>query len=268
LSRERALELQQRGIRDWIALLGASSEGASLVRRGGVTASVCPACPQRSICSSVTYTDAGELAATLDELAAIYDAAGIAAWTVWVPEFDREAIAALEAAGHELDAAPVAMSLELAGFEPPEVGDLDWDNDVDPADLGRLNDLAYDLPPESLLSPALTAPPANPDLRLYQARIGGRPACVLGTIDHHRQAPQQRRGSATPPSDLGVYFVATDPDHRGLGLASRLMTVALGEAIERGLETSSLQGSIMGQSVYRRLGYSDDFTLTMRERRR
>ncbi|MFI5121843.1 MAG: GNAT family N-acetyltransferase [Vicinamibacteria bacterium] len=255
LSRERALELQQRGIRDWIALLGASSEGASLVRRGGVTASVCPACPQRSICSSVTYTDAGELAATLDELAAIYDAAGIAAWTVWVPEFDREAIAALEAAGHELDAAPVAMSLELAGFEPPEVGDLDWDNDVDPADLGRLNDLAYDLPPESLLSPALTAPPANPDLRLYQARIGGRPACVLGTIDH---------GGA----DLGVYFVATHPDHRGLGLASRLMTVALGEAIERGLETSSLQGSIMGQSVYRRLGYSDDFTLTMRERRR
>jgi hypothetical protein len=52
-----------------------------------------------------------------------------------------------------------------------------------------------------------------------------------------------------------------------MGLASRLMTVALVDARGRGLETSSLQGSPMGQPVYRRLGYGDDFHLRMYERR-
>jgi hypothetical protein len=45
------------------------------------------------------------------------------------------------------------------------------------------------------------------------------------------------------------------------------MTVALADAVERGLETSSLQGSPMGQPVYRKLGYGDDFAMRMYERR-
>jgi GNAT superfamily N-acetyltransferase len=266
-SRDQALALQQRGLHDWVALLGSSSEGASSFERGGVIAAVVPACPQRSICNSVAYAGAGELGGVLDELAEVYERAGVRAWTVWTPEFDREAIEALEAAGHALDSSPMAMSLDLAEFELPEIGDLDWDTDVDPADLGRLNDLAYGLPPESAVGPGLASPPPDADLRLYQARVEGQPACVLGTLDHDRQAPQQRRGSATPPADLGFYFVATHPDHRGLGLASRLIAVAIGEAMQRGLETSSLQGSPMGQPVYRRLGYADDFVVHMYERR-
>jgi predicted acetyltransferase len=83
--------------------------------------------------------------------------------------------------------------------------------------------------------------------------VDGETACVLGTMDHD--------------DDLGFYFVATHPDRRGLGLASRLMTVALADAVERGLETSSLQGSPMGQPIYRKLGYGDDFTMRMYERR-
>ncbi len=256
MNRERALELQQRGLRDWTATLGASSEGASVFERDGVTAAFVPACSERSIANCVTYTDPAVLATMLDELDSLYQDAGIAAWTVWVPEFDREAIETLEAAGHKLDGSPRAMSLELAGFEGPEIGNLDWDNDVDPADFGRLNDLAYGLTPETGLAAGLTAPASN--LRLYQARVGGEPAAVLGTIDH-----EHGHGG-----DLGFYFVATHPDHRGIGLASRLVTIALGEAIDRGLETSSLQGSPMGQPVYRRLGFTDDFAVTLWERRR
>jgi GNAT superfamily N-acetyltransferase len=252
-ARERALELQQNGLRGWIELLGSSSPGASVFKRGGITASIVPACPQRSICNSVTYGDAAELAGLLDELAATYEAAGIAAWTVWVPEIDGEAITALLEAGHKLDGSPTAMSLALSAFEAAEVGELDWDRDVDPADLGRLNDLAYGLPSDSGIAPALTEPPARSDLRLYQARVGGEPACVLATLDHG--------------SDLGVYFVATHPDHRRLGLASRLMSVALAEGLSRGLKTSSLQGSPMGGPVYRHLGYADDFAVNMYERR-
>lgn len=253
MTRERALGLQQRGLRDWVAMLGSSSEGASLFERDGIAAAVVPACPQRSIPNSVTYTHADRLAGALDELASIYERAGVEAWAVWTPEFDREAIGALEAAGHFLDSSPMAMSLELGSFDGPEIGDLDWDNEVDPATLGPLQDLAYGLPVDAGVAAGLSAPPPDPDRRLYQARVGGEPVCVLVTMDHG--------------SDLGFYFVATHPDHRGLGLASRLIAVAVGEGLERGLETSSLQGSPMGQPLYRRLGYGDDFKLELRERR-
>jgi GNAT superfamily N-acetyltransferase len=92
-----------------------------------------------------------------------------------------------------------------------------------------------------------------PEVRLYRARVGGEAACVLGTIDHE--------------DDLGFYFVATDPGHRGKGLASRLMAVALADARERGFSTSSLQASPMGQPVYERLGYEAHFRLNLYERR-
>jgi GNAT superfamily N-acetyltransferase len=254
MSRERALALQRRGLREWVALLGSSSPGAETWERDGVIASIVPRCPQRSICNSVAYTDASALTEALDELAEDYERAGVVAWTVWAPEFDGDAIGALEEAGHRLDGSPTAMSMELSEFEPLDLGDLDWDRNVEPGTLGRLNDLAYGLAGETLLSPALAAPPELPDLRLYHARVDGEPACVLATLDHG--------------GDLGVYFVATHPDHRGRGLASRLMSTAMVEARERGLQTTSLQASPMGRPVYARLGYNDDFTMTMYERRR
>jgi GNAT superfamily N-acetyltransferase len=250
-SRERALELQKHGLHDWITLLGTSSRGARVHAADGITASIVPACPERSICNSVTYDDAVALAGAYDELVAMFDDAGIEAWTVWVPEFDHDAIDVLESAGHALDGEPMAMSLRLSEFDPPDIGDLDWDTRPDPADLGRINDIAYGLPLDSGLAPGLTVP--GPGVTLYQARIDGETACVLGTMDHG--------------ADLGFYFVATHPDSRGRGLASRLMTVALADAVERGMETSSLQGSPMGQPIYRKLGYQGDFTVRMYERR-
>ena len=252
MSRERALALQKRGLHDWVEMLGSSSEGARVVEADGVIAAIVPACPQRSIVNSVSYRDADALGGALDRLAAEYAEAGIAAWTVWTPEFDREAIELLEAAGHRLDGTPAAMSIELDDFADVDLGDLDWDADADPGLLGPINDRAYGLAGAEAMASALSSPTA-PHLRLYQARVDGEPACVLGTIDHDR--------------DLGFYFVATDPDRRGRGLASRLIAAAVGEARERGLETSSLQGSAMGQPVYRRLGYANDFALHMYERR-
>jgi ribosomal protein S18 acetylase RimI-like enzyme len=254
MSHERALALQQRGLHDWVALLGSSSPGAGTWERDGVIASIVPSCPQRSICNSVAYADADALAAALDELPDVYEGAGIAAWTVWAPEFDRAAIALLEGAGHKLDGSPRAMSIDLADFEALDLGDLDWDLDLDPADLGRINDLAYVLPADSGVAAALVGLPRLENLRLYRALTDGEPACVSATLDHG--------------ADLGVYFVATHPEHRGRGLASRLMSLALVQGRERGLETSSLQGSPMGTPIYLRLGYSEDFTMNMYERRR
>jgi GNAT superfamily N-acetyltransferase len=251
MSREAALALQKRGLRDWVSLLGASSPGARVYARHGITAAVVPTCPERSICNSVTYDDAPALAAGLDDLTAMYEDAGIVAWTVWTPEFDQDASDILESSGHAVDGTPMAMSLRLTEFEPPEIADLNWDNDLEPGEIGLLNELAYGLPEDSGFADGLShlGAPAT----VYRARVDGATACVLAAIDHD--------------DDLGFYFVATHPDRRGLGLATRLMTVALLDATIRGLRTSSLQASPMGRPVYRRLGYADDFTLRMYERR-
>jgi GNAT superfamily N-acetyltransferase len=251
LDRARAHALQVRGLHDWVAMLGASSEGARTFERDGVIGAVVPASPERSIANSVAYEDPAALASALDDLAAVYDEAGVAAWTVWVPEFDSDAVATLEGAGHKLDGLPTAMSLELDDLRPVEVGELDYEAGADPADLGPMNELAYGASAAGMAL-GLAAPPDF--ATIWAARREGVVACVMATIDHD--------------DDLGVYFVATHPEHRGRGLATRLMTAALLDARERGLRTSSLQGSPMGRPIYERLGYSVDFTLHMYERRR
>jgi GNAT superfamily N-acetyltransferase len=252
LDRERVLELQRRGLRAWIGMLGRGSQGARLVERDRVSAAVVPACATRSIPNSVSYTDASALLDSLEDLARVYSEAGVEAWTVWVPEFDREAIAALEAAGHVFDGEPAAMALELDRFESPETGDLDWDATGSLEELGRLNDLAYGVTDRGY-APALVSSAGADALRIYRARADGEPACIAATIDHGE--------------DLGFYFVATPPAYQRRGLASRLLAVALTEGADRGLRTSSLQASAIGEPVYRRLGFESSFRMNLYERR-
>jgi GNAT superfamily N-acetyltransferase len=250
LTKDEALAIQRRAMRDWVAMLGASAPDSMLDEGDGVTAALVPSVPTRSIANSVTYTDAASLFARHDELVQRYEAAGIQAWTVWAPAFEAETIAGLQARGHSFDGKPTAMVLELDGWEAPDLGDLDWDDEGDGQTAGALNDLAYGVTSDGF-APGLASPPDF--VRSYRARIDGEVACVLATIDHE--------------DDLGFYFVATHPDHRGKGLASRLMVAALADARERGFRTSSLQASKLGEPVYTRLGYEPYFRFYMYERR-
>jgi GNAT superfamily N-acetyltransferase len=250
---EEVLDLQRRNLRAFMGVLAEGADGGSLLEHDGVTGVVVPAIPERSVVNCVTYDDPGRLAAALPALAAAYDDAGVRAWTVWTPDVDSEAIATLEAAGHRLDAKPAAMALELAAFEPIDPGDLDWDGAASPQDVGWANDLAYGLEPGTFAR-ALGDRPYEHPVRLYQARVDGDVACVAQTVDCD--------------GDCGFYLVATLPDHRGKGLAKRLMSVALTEARERGCETSTLQATKKGYRVYERLGYRTFGRLHMYERRK
>ena len=251
MNREQALAVEKRGLFDWLGILGAAAPDSHVVDVEGVRGAIVPACPTRSIPNSVSYTDADSLAAGLDEVSAAYRDAGIQAWTVWAPDFDVQAIELLTEAGHVHDGAPTAMTLELSEFEPQEDPSLEWSATGDAADLGRINDLAYGLPADTGMAAGLAAP--GPELTIYDARVGGDVACVLGTADHG--------------SDLGVYFVATDPNHQGAGLAGRLVRVALAAAKERGLRTASLQSSARGKPVYEALGFVEHFQLQLYEKR-
>ena len=252
MDRGAAIELQRSGLTAFVRLLATGSEKSTLLECDGVTASVVPGAPERSVLNSVVYRDAASLGAALDEVASAYEAAGVRAWTVWVPEADRDAAALLAAAGHRLDAAPTAMVLDLAGLDEPRGDGLDWDAHAAVEDVTRINDLAYGFEVGTFAGAMTRVPPGLP-LRLYQARVDDQPACVMATVDHG--------------ADCGIYLVATLKEHRGRGLARGLLHVALSEARERGRETSSLQSTKFGYPVYARLGYEPICALEMWERR-
>jgi GNAT superfamily N-acetyltransferase len=145
------------------------------------------------------------------------------------------------------------MVAELSSLPEPDPSDLDWDSEASPQELGRVNDLAYGYPEGEGLAAVIGQPPAAFSPRSYRARSGGRTAAVLQTVDLG--------------SDCAVWWVATLPEERGRGLASRLLSVALAEARERGMETTSLQASMLGRGVYERVGYELVARLRLHERR-
>jgi GNAT superfamily N-acetyltransferase len=253
MDRASGIELQRRSLEAFVRMLGRGSPGAALFERDEILASIVPACPDRSVINSVTYRDPASLEAALPELAAAHDRAGVRAWTVWVPDDDRRAANLLEAAGHRLDATPAAMVLDLAGLPDPDDEGLDWDSRASRADVARINDHAYGFESPTF-GAALADLPADVPLRLYQARVDGEPVSALGTVDEG--------------DDCGIYLVGTLKEHRGKGLAGRLLHQALAEARQRGLRTSSLQATELGQPVYERLGYEVIGTLEMWERRK
>jgi GNAT superfamily N-acetyltransferase len=261
IHRDLVHAIQVRAFGDFLEMMSRASPGARVIERDGVAALVVPAVPRRSIPNSVIYRDAAALGAALDELAAAYADAGVEAWTVWVPEFDREAAELLQGAGHAFDGEPAAMVLDLAELQGLDIGDLEWE----PADsmplLGELNDRAYEHPPGDGYAPAFAQLPESVDLRLYLARVDGEPASVLATMDHQPV-------DGAPGPDCGIYWVATLAEYRGHGLSSKLLWTALAEARKRGCATSSLQASGMGEPIYAKLGYRSPYRYALYERRK
>jgi GNAT superfamily N-acetyltransferase len=245
--RRRAID----GVRDEVEAFGSGAPDSRLIRRDRLLAAVAPASPERSVFNSVVYEDGGVLAAELDALAASYDEAGVRAWTVWVPDEDREAAALLDSRGHLLDAAPRAMAMELEDVGP----ELETPSGVeavagDPATAAELNDRAYGYGPDGFRG-ALAQSTA---IRWLFASDGEGALCCVGAID--------------VGDDCCVTGVATPPEHRGRGLASWLLRLLLGEARERGHTTATLQATKLGAPIYERLGFADHGFIEMWELRR
>jgi ribosomal protein S18 acetylase RimI-like enzyme len=240
---------QYASLREFCRLLGQASPEARIVEREGVLAAIVPAAPDRSVVNSVVYEHATGLERALPELAQSYAAAGVRAWTVWVPHGDSEAAGLLERAGHVLDADPEAMAMELSALEAPRPTDLALDPMPDLATVARLNDRSYAVPGNAFERALQSAP----SLHCYVALVDGHAACCATGHDHD--------------GDFSVTFVATLPEARGRGLAGRLLLLALHEARERCCTTTSLQATKMGEAVYRRLGYRGLGPVQMWERR-
>jgi GNAT superfamily N-acetyltransferase len=225
----------------------ARSAGGQLVEREGLIAGVNPAVRERSVFNSVVYLAPGALAAAYDEIAAAYAEAGCA-WTVWVPERDRESAALLAARGHRIDAKPRAMGIELEGVAEPDLSGIDWTDEGAADEMAALNDAAYGYQPGTWVRGMGRG---QAGMRTYLARVDGEPAATVSTLD--------------VDSDCPIWMVATAPRARGRGLATALMGKAIFDAAGRGLRSSTLQATKLGAPVYRRCGYQDFGALEMWE---
>jgi ribosomal protein S18 acetylase RimI-like enzyme len=250
---DAALKAKRRASHlEHMRVVGGASEGARCfeLAGGAVRAAITPVRPDRSVVNCVGYTDTDALIEGLDALARAYDAVGIEAWTVWVPEEDGRAAAALEGAGHVLDGVPRDMAGVLADMDLEPRFALDLDAAPEWVDVAEVNEAAYFQSAQgAYFGPALARYSARP----YLARLEGRPACSV-VIEEFED-------------DAYVQLVATRPEAQRRGLAGELLRLALREARERGLTTTSLEATAAGAPVYARLGYRDLGELQMWERR-
>jgi GNAT superfamily N-acetyltransferase len=236
-------ELRRRavaGVRDEVEAFGSGAADSQLIRRDGLLASVTPASPQRSLFNSVFYEDPAVLAAEVGALGDIYDSRGVSAWTVWVPDWDRDSARLLATRGHALDAAPRVMAMDLADLaaEPARPAGVE-PRPGDAATGADLNDRAYGYGPDGFRA-GLAGGTA---IRWHAAYAGEEPVGCVGTIE--------------VGDDFCVTGVATPPEHRGRGIAGWLLWRALAEARRDGMLTASLQATRAGAPLYERLGFAD-----------
>jgi GNAT superfamily N-acetyltransferase len=245
--RRRAIE----GIRDEVEAFGSGAPRSQLIRREGLVASLTPTTPQRSLFNSVYYDDPAALAKEIDGLAESYDSQGIDAWTVWVPDTDRQTAELLAARGHALDAEPRAMAMQLADLGPgPQAPNGVEAGPIDAPRCAELNDLAYGYGPDGFRAGLA----GETTIRWLGAFDGADAVGCLGTIE--------------VGDDCLVTGVATPSEQRGRGIASWLLCRALADARERGLTTASLQATRAGAPLYGRLGFRDFGFVEMWELRR
>jgi GNAT superfamily N-acetyltransferase len=240
-------------LRHWYRLVGTASPGARTVELDGVSACVVPAAPERSVFNAVMYESPERLGAALEDLFRLYDAAGVAAWCVWLPPGDREAAVRLERVGHVLDATPDAMIRRLPGVDRPAADALDdWTSTGDLAEVAAVNDGSYGYATDSFARGL--AGGLGGRAHVHVAYSDGAPVASAVTTDH--------RGNTE------VDLVATVPAARGRGIGGALLRHALADAGERGSSTTTLIATRLGRPVYERLGYRTLGTIEMWELRR
>jgi GNAT superfamily N-acetyltransferase len=207
-----------------------ASHAGSLHEEDGWIACVLPEVPDSSILNCVV----GE--PDVQRAQAVYDAAGVTKWAVWLDSKDVAAARRLEDAGLVLDSVPVVMGAQLDAMD---LEDAAITQPVDLRTLGAINDRAYGYE-DGRLERTLAAVPATA-VDPHSFHEDGAPVAVTFTFD--------------VGDDASIGWVATLPEARRKGLASGVIRAALQQARQRGQTSTTLWASDMGTPVYERLGY-------------
>jgi hypothetical protein len=160
---------------------------------------------------------------------------------------DADLRAALERGAAAFGDAP-GMVLERPLLEPalpPGVDIRRVESDTDALAFAEVMDAAYGtygMPPGTC-APQLGRRSAlyAPHVVTFLARLDGKPAAGSMVIATHGVG--------------GVYWVGTTPEARGRGLAELCTRRAGNAGFELGARIAALQASVMGEPIYRRMGY-------------
>jgi GNAT superfamily N-acetyltransferase len=223
------------GFADLQGLLGGHAREGSVLRRPGLLASIVPSAPDSPALNAAVAVDPEAGPDALDELAHEYARVGVRRWAIWIDGGAREATARLRKAGLAVASASPGMGAEIAALDTPPA---DPTPNADLHTVGRVNDLAYGNV-DARLERTLTTLEEGL-LRGYRADLNGAPAAVALALHHG--------------GDCGVSFVATVPQARRRGLATRVMHSVLADARANGLETITLQATEQGERLYQALG--------------
>src|SRR4029077_463654 len=108
---------QQESQRAFYRAMAGGSDGAKLLTLNRTEATSVPVREWFSIFNSVFYRGPSDLERAHPTLAAEYEAAGVKAWTVWVPPDDANAASILQARGHVLDSTPMLFAASLDALD-------------------------------------------------------------------------------------------------------------------------------------------------------
>ena len=119
---------------------------------------------------------------------------------------------------------------------------------ADVADFGSVNSQAYATygMPDDVVSAVISRPDrflAAPHLISVVAYVDGAPAAAAQTLLSHGIA--------------GVYWVGTVESARGRGLGEAVTRAVTNAAFDNGATANTLQASVMGEPIYRRMGYEE-----------
>jgi ribosomal protein S18 acetylase RimI-like enzyme len=240
IDEEELRRRQTASQRAFYRAMASGSPGASLLELQGVQATLVPVREWFSIFNSVFYDDPGDLERAHAVLTRAYDAAGMKAWAVWVPPDELRAASLLQRRGHALDSTPMLFAAPIDALDLQPRIELDLDLDPTWELVARVNDRAHGVL-ESWTMAAVFSTMRDPASHLYVARRNSEAIGALIAREHE--------------GDCYFWFVATVPEAQRSGTASELMRHGLREARRRGCTTSTLESTLVAETMYRRLGY-------------
>ncbi|WNG53811.1 GNAT family N-acetyltransferase [Archangium gephyra] len=191
----------------------------------------------------VLYTDAHALSEALGPLATWYRELGVQAWRVPVYPGDTAAEAVLARAGHRAEDSLPTMALPLAHPPPQLPPGTTLEHPEDLHEVMKLNALCYGQ--EHVGYFESWRPRLHSSSGLYAVLVRQEGRALAGGVSFERD------GTA------GIYFVATHPEARRLGLGALVMRGLHADALARGCTLAVLQSSALGHGLYQRLGYRD-----------
>ena len=185
----------------------------------------------------------------VEAITPMLEAIGRDGTTPWIVTFEGRRRVVEEAArlGLHGDHANAGMVLEAGSFVPaaPPAGvNVTFPTDAGALDgAGRLFAEAFDLPPE------LFAPLYRPS---YLERVDPRIVLVLD-----RTEPVSTAIAWPVDGAVGIFSVATPPRQRGRGFGAIATSAAVQAGFDVGASRAFLQASVMGEGIYRRLGFRE-----------